>query len=507
MLIHRKLLLLLFIVQLGICLNFDRSAIFSGSQTVDDGITVASGVEAGFEAFELVTINGDISIADSGQLCVGQYGVSGNSIDITSGTLINNGNMFLSDWTDNTVSLTGENFYNYGTFGISSSATHITFLFSTNLVNDGNMFIWNNDAHTEFEGPESGAINNGVITFDLCPPQIPSFLGSGCIRLKYADYMSIDVSSPFNQTLNVINPFTPKLNFTGSPLPNNNIVLRGFETDYPWQFITDYYPEATDVELFSYTYNNITGILNYMAPGSTYTFDIGTGFNESTIDLGTPGMILVGPLTVKQEAPTNCPANPYDNTNGIFPCDDFFPIPSATTKIAPYYQDSITEIISYYSTIASDRLPTTVAITTYYIPSINVPPVYTTTFRYAATTFTEVISYYTAPGTYMGLTNLPFIRTTSSKLTVFPSPYATTLTTDSMTVSGVVSFYISSDISKSFTASTTSFFTETKNVTTTVTEYPMGTIYPTSWFSKLINGTSTTTYSTSIETYVVKTHS
>ena len=293
--------------------------------------------------------------------------------------------------------------------------------------------------------------------------------------------------------------------FTGPPLPDNNIVLRGFSATYSRPLSVDYYSETTDPGLFSYAYNNVTGILNYMTPGGTFIFDIGTGFNESTIDLSIPGTINLGPLNVAQTAPSNCPADPSTDADGVFPCKYFgLLLPDPVTKVSSYYQGNITEVISYYYTIASDRLPSVAANVLYYIPSISIPPPYTTTATYGSEVDTQLFSYYLTPSSYMGLTNLPFLRS-HGRFLYFP--YTTTLTTDSMTVSGLVSFYTVSDDFNQYVESTTLYFTKTKNVTTTVTEYPMGTIYPTNWIFKLISGTSTTTYSTSIETYVVKTRS
>ncbi|CCC70509.1 hypothetical protein NCAS_0F00250 [Naumovozyma castellii] len=416
--------------------------------------------------------------------------------------------MYMSNWDNDTLSFKGENFYNYNSFGISTSTDGIVISFSSNFVNEGFMYIWNNDVHTTFEGPESGIINNGVITFEETPPTMSPLLGTGCTEFDYGDQITFDVSVPFNQTLY----FRPdlqrlQLNFTGPPLPGNNIVLRGFSATYSRPISVDYYPETTDPGLFSYAYNNVTGILNYMTPGGTFIFDIGTGFNESIFDLSKPGTITLGLLNVAQTVPSNCPADPHITNGNLLPCGEPGSLPDPVTVVSSYYQYNITEVLSYYSTTASDRLPSTATNVSYYIPSLSIPPPSTTTVSYDDFLETLLISYYATPLTYMGLTNVPFIRSTYYTLIAFPSPYTTTLTTDSMTVSGVVSFYTTSDSFNSFTASSTSYFTKTKNVTTTVTEYPMGTIYPTSWISKLVSGTSTTTYSTSIETYVVKTQS
>ena len=179
---------------------FDRSVDFSGSQTVDDGITVPVGIDGAFYDFELVTVNGDITIGDSGQLCFGMYGASGNSIDILSGTVINNGELYMSN-RNNALSFKGENFYNYNSFGIYTYSQNTVISFSSNFVNEGFMYIWNNDANTTFEGPESGIINNDVITLEIQPPTMPPLLGTGCTTFGFVDRITFDISVPFNQTI------------------------------------------------------------------------------------------------------------------------------------------------------------------------------------------------------------------------------------------------------------------------------------------------------------------
>ena len=146
------------------------------------------------------------------------------------------------------------------------------------------------------------------------PLYMSPIVGTGCLDLgSQGDLISFNVSLPFNHTLWIQGggSYNVNIHFTGPPLSSNNIVIRGFDTSHVTKFFADSYPTTTDPNLFSYSYNNLTGILDYMTPGGTFTFNIGTGFNDTSFELTTPGTMVIQPLAVAQERPSNCPTDPW----------------------------------------------------------------------------------------------------------------------------------------------------------------------------------------------------
>lgn len=321
-----KLLFILFTLPFTTCIVFERSALIIGSQTIDDGITVDAGITGGFLKFSLIEIEGDIT--NNGVLCVGGYGGDSNlNIDIFSPTLANNGVMLVGNWFNDFYFLKGDNFYNDGYFGMCTStpttdpqfAVEISFL--TSFVNEGTMFLYNNDLNTTLQGPTSGIINNGLLEVMWMPGVLGPIIGTGCFEITEdaIDYIDFDLSKPFNQTVWINEGDTyPQIRFHGPPLPNNNVLLRGHKT-LPWLLSVYSNDTITDLGLFTYTYNNLTGMLDYMAPGGTFTINIGTGFNETNFRMdGVNGPALeIPPPTIPQERPSNCPTDPKGGLKGL----------------------------------------------------------------------------------------------------------------------------------------------------------------------------------------------
>ena len=348
--------------------------------------------------------------------------------------------------------------------------------------------------------------------------------GKGCIYVNASKpSVSVDLSKGFDQTLYFANA-SPLMLFYGSQASTNIPIIRGLSSSAPTvvnvgPITDDSALSSTDVE-----YDSTGGILNITNTAGTYLLDIGTGYDASLMfmafctssDFGARVCVYLNSAPT-QALPSSCEVAvaPHQDRDAICPPAPP-PLPPATTLIAPYDSSNVTRVIEYYTTVDSGSLPITTKTTTYGIPSFTEPMDYNTTMTNSDVLIVEDVIYGATTGTISGmpeLTTLSFIDTTTKTYTytlthsstfTIPPPYTTTFTSDNMTVSGVVSYYSTDSDSQPATGTTTLIDTVTSYVTVTMTEYEGGTIDLTSYHYTTGTWESTVTFSSDVETYVIR---
>ena len=500
------------LLQPALGLEITRDVVFN-DPLIDMDVTVDAGFGVSFLSQGSVPISMENNdVANNGVFCLGisKFGT------ISSGTITNNGQMFLqAKNVGTTQALQATTLINNNFLTFFDNAP-VNLSITESFINKG--LIYFNYAQDEItiEGPPDGIVNDGVINlYAATYVFISGIVGTGCIILNQANLQEIDVSKPFNQTI-YAQRNVPWIHLIGKQLPDSIIVLRS--DLWQTQTLELLLGPANNKQAPAYTYNNITGILNMTISKGSFVLDVGPSLNTTLFTSGscyqttTDFYPCLGIMANSQaEEPSNCKTNIDINQSSDSLCPRELTLPKPLTTKASYDYNSITKIVSYETTLASDGLPSTVTTTEYFIPSFTLPSPYTTTLVNGGKTITEVVSYFTTTG-YISqlpeLTTLPFVGTTTRTLSdpfSIPPPYTSTLTEDDMTVSEIISYYSTTGSDgEPATGTTTSTLTATIYITTTVTDYLMGTTHITRDHTSQGTWASLTTYSTEIETYIIR---
>ena len=206
-------------------------------------------------------------------------------------------------------------------------------------------------------------------------------MGTGCIVLNEDSDLKFDVSKPFNQTIYVENG-SPWFYLIGKQLPDSIPVLRAASWQSGGISILIGPPDTGEAPAFDY--NNITGIVNMTVSSGSYLVDIGPNMNSTLFRPAEcyPNPTITYPcLGIKAdtetEEPSNCKTNIDINQSSDSLCPRQLTLPEPLATKASYDGNTITKIVSYETTLASDGLPTTINTTEYFIPSFTLPSPYT----------------------------------------------------------------------------------------------------------------------------------
>ncbi|CCC70380.1 hypothetical protein NCAS_0E03100 [Naumovozyma castellii] len=487
-----------------------RNVVFSDS-LIDTDVIVDTGFGVSFLSQGSVPISMDGDITNNGVFCLGltKFGT------ISSDSITNNGQMFLQ--TENfagSKDFQATNLLNNGFLSFTRNSFG-SISITGSFINKGVVYINYPSDSVVLEGPTGGIVNDGVIEVygGLTPYNISfsNIVGTGCTYLddSYRYLQLFDLSKPFNQTIYAKTSFA-QLSFTGPQLAESIPVIRLPPDSFAYLLVG---PQLSEYP--TYTYNNVTGMLNLTVPTGSFIFDVGPNLAQyyeaicNTDKVATPCMQIKS--NSNAEMPSNCQASiDVDKvTTNLCPIQKALPAP-LTTK-ASYQSNTITKIVSYETTLDTDGLPSTLITTEYFIPSFSLPSPYTTTITNGLLTQTEVVSYFTTTGYLPNLpelTTLPYLGTTTSTISVpflIPHPYTSTFTDLNMTVSEIISYYSTTGSDgKPATGTTTSTLTATSYITTTTTDYPMGTTHITKDYTSEGTWSSSVTYSTAVETYIIK---
>lgn len=508
------------LIGLTSCLEITRNVTFN-DETINENVVVDAGKGVSFLSTTAIPISMDGDITNNGVFCFGFT----NHGKLTSSDIMNYGQMFLGvgGSADGGVLNVGD-LYNYNYLSFTGS-DYLTLVATGNFVNEGYIDITAVTNGISLTGPTGGIINNGVITATNMAQsdyKINAIVGTGCIvNSGFSQWPEFDLSQPFNQTIYNESPVMWAY-FGATQSPNSIPVIRGLSSASKGsaQLLIGSVNPVIYPQNLIYKYDTATGRLNFTANGRSFLFDIGLGFDPTQFSTGgcqgkagTYACITYEGASLNEKIPSNCQINIQSDLTYETVCPAATPLPPPITSTAPYYSETIEEIISYSSFLDSDGLPTTTSTTTYVVPTLVLPPPYLTTTTKSATTVSELVSYSFTHGAISGmpaLSDVPMYITTTSTIPAgfsIPPPYTTTVITDSMAVSELVSFYSTDSDSTPMTGTTTITFPQTRNVTTTVTEYLMGTTHLSKVFTSTGTWQSTSTYSTTVETYVIRTES